>query len=52
MMAQHKSNHIQVAYAPDEGAARQGLMAKASAFEALGIETSLAGVTLDKPTTS
>lgn len=52
MMAQHKSNHIQVAYAPDDEAARQGLVAKASAFQALGIETSLAGVTLDEYTTS
>ena len=47
MMARHKANHIQVAYAPDDEAARQGLIAKASAFQALGIETSLAGVTLD-----
>lgn len=50
MMARHKANHIQVVYAPDEDAARRGLTAKAAAFEALGIETSLAGVTLaDSP---
>lgn len=48
MMARHKANHIQVAYAPDEAAARRALAAKAAAFQALGMETYLAGVGLEK----
>ena len=43
MMARHKSNHIQVVYAPDADAARRGLYAKAAAFHALGLEVSLCG---------
>jgi hypothetical protein len=42
-MARHKSNHIQVAYAPDAAAARNALAAKAGAFEALGLEVSICG---------
>lgn len=42
-MAQHCSNHIQVAYAPDAARAHQALAAKASMFQAMGIETSLCG---------
>ena len=30
MMARHKSNHIQVVYAPDKAGARRGLLAKAA----------------------
>ena len=43
MMARHKSNHIQVAYAPHEDAARFALAAKASAFQAMGIESFVCG---------
>jgi len=46
MMAQHKSNHIQVAYAPDESSAHQALGAKAAAFQTLGIDSNIAGVSL------
>ncbi len=44
MMARHKSNHIQVAYAPDLAGARLALAAKAAAFRNLGLEVSLCGV--------
>jgi hypothetical protein len=43
MMARHKSNHIQVAYAPDAEAADLAFAAKASAFAELGIETYICG---------
>ncbi len=43
MMARHKSNHIQVAYAPDADGARLALTAKAAAFRNLGLEVSLCG---------
>ena len=46
MMAQHKSNHVQVAYAPDEDSAKQALAAKAAAFQKLGIDSNIAGVSL------
>ena len=42
-MAQHCSNHIQVAYAPDDASARNALAAKAAAFAAMGIATNLCG---------
>lgn len=42
-MARHCSNHIQVAYAPDDASAMQALAAKAAMFAAMGIETSLCG---------
>jgi len=45
MMARHKANHIQVAYAPDERSAKKALAAKAAAFDELGIEVSICGVT-------
>lgn len=44
MMARHRANHIHVAYAPDADAAKAALQAKAAAFGALGITTSLCGV--------
>lgn len=44
MMARHKSNHIQVVYAPDHGAAKRGLLAKAAAMRELGLEVALCGV--------
>jgi hypothetical protein len=43
MMARHRSNHIQVVYAPDAGAARRALYAKAAALAELGLEVSLCG---------
>lgn len=43
MMARHKANHIQVAYAPDMAAARQALFVKAAAMHALGLEVSCCG---------
>ncbi|MEO7718894.1 MAG: fucose isomerase [Capsulimonas sp.] len=44
MMAQHKANHIQVAYTPDADAAQRALYAKAAALEELGIAVTLCGV--------
>jgi hypothetical protein len=43
MMARHKSNHIQVAYANDDKSARQALYAKAAAMTELGLEVSVCG---------
>nr|MBA3438669.1 fucose isomerase [Pyrinomonadaceae bacterium] len=43
MMARHKSNHIQVVYAPDEYEAKRGLYAKAEAMRELGIEVYFCG---------
>jgi hypothetical protein len=43
MMARHKSNHIQVVYAPDKAAARRGLSTKAAAMAELGLDVSLCG---------
>jgi hypothetical protein len=43
MMARHKSNHIQVVYAPDKAAAKQGLFAKAAAMAELGLEVFVCG---------
>ncbi len=43
MMARHKANHIQVAYAPSEGDANRALAAKAAAFNALGVNVHLCG---------
>ena len=43
MMARHKANHIQVAYAPDAESARGALYAKAAAMHALGLEVSVCG---------
>jgi hypothetical protein len=43
MMARHKSNHIQVVYAPGRAAARRGLFTKAAAMEELGMEVSICG---------
>src|ERR1019366_3572650 len=38
LMARHKSNHIQVAYAPDAAAANLALAAKAAMFREMGLE--------------
>jgi len=43
MMARHKANHIQVAYAPNAAGANLALAAKASVFRNLGIEVFICG---------
>jgi len=43
MMARHKANHIQVAYAPNPAAADRALAVKAAAFAGLGIRVHLCG---------
>jgi len=43
MMARHKSNHIQVVYAPDKAAAKNGLFTKAAAMAELGLKVSICG---------
>ncbi len=44
MMARHKSNHIQVAYAEDAKEADQAMLIKAAMAKALGLEVALCGV--------
>ncbi len=44
MMARHKANHIQVAYAADEASALKALAAKADAFDELGLEVAICGI--------
>jgi hypothetical protein len=43
MMARHKANHIQVAYAPDAAGAKTALAAKAAFFEEAGLEVNICG---------
>ncbi|KAA0223094.1 MAG: fucose isomerase [Phycisphaerae bacterium] len=43
MMAKHKANHVQVAYATDAAAADRALYAKAAMADALGIRVHLCG---------
>ena len=43
MMARHKSNHIQVAYAPSAEDANLALAAKAAMFRELGLEVNVCG---------
>ncbi len=43
MMARHKANHIQVAYAPDKAGARKAMFAKAAAMKELGLDVSFCG---------
>jgi hypothetical protein len=43
MMARHKANHIQVAYAPDVATADNALAVKAALFAEMGIEVHLCG---------
>jgi hypothetical protein len=43
MMARHKSNHIQVAYATSAADADKALLAKAAMAESLGLEVALCG---------
>ena len=45
MMARHKSNHIQVVYAPDYDSAKRGLYAKASTMKRLGLDVFICGKT-------
>ena len=43
MMARHKSNHVQVAYAPDAQAADLALATKAAMFREMGLDVSICG---------
>jgi hypothetical protein len=43
LMAKHKANHIQVAYAPDAAVADRALTAKAACFDALGMPVYVCG---------
>ena len=43
MMARHKANHIQVAYAKDAAGADRAALTKAAVARALGIEVSFCG---------
>ncbi len=43
MMARHKANHLNVAYATDAETADKALVAKAAMFEAMGYQVHLAG---------
>jgi hypothetical protein len=43
LMARHKANHLNVAYAPDADAADRALAAKAAMFESLGVRVHLCG---------
>ena len=43
LMARHKANHIQVAYAPDAEAANRALAAKAAMFREMGLDVSICG---------
>ncbi len=43
LMARHKSNHVQVAYAPDANAANRALAAKAATFREMGLEVAICG---------
>ena len=43
LMARHKSNHVQVAYAPDAGSANLALATKAAMFREMGLDVSVCG---------
>jgi L-fucose isomerase-like protein len=43
LMARHKSNHVQVAYAPGADGAKLALAAKAAMFREMGIQVSVCG---------
>jgi len=43
LMARHKSNHVQVAYAPDAEGANLALATKAAMFRDMGIEVTICG---------
>jgi hypothetical protein len=42
-MGRHRSNHIQVVYAPDVETGKKALAAKAAMFDALGVKVNLTG---------
>jgi L-fucose isomerase-like protein len=44
MMAQHKANHIHVAYGNDAASSDEAMMAKAECFRAMGMDVFLCGV--------
>jgi hypothetical protein len=46
MMARHRANHIQVAYAPSAATANRALLAKAAMFHELGLQVHLCGTVL------
>ena len=52
MMARHKANHVQVAYAKDAAGADRAALLKAAAAQALGIEVSFCGTRGPGGTTS
>jgi hypothetical protein len=43
LMARHKSNHVQVAYAPDAAGANKALALKAAMFQAMGLDVAICG---------
>ena len=43
MMARHKSNHIQVAYAPDRATARKAMLTRAAVMKTLGLSVNFCG---------
>jgi hypothetical protein len=43
LMARHKANHVQVAYAPDAASANLALAAKAAMFREMGLEVAICG---------
>jgi len=45
LMAKHKANHVQVAYATDAPTADRALVGKAAFFETLGVRVRLCGDT-------
>ena len=47
MMARHKSNHIQVAYAHDAKQADQAMLVKAAMAAELGLEVAICGTRAD-----
>jgi L-fucose isomerase-like protein len=44
MMARHRANHVQVAYADDEASSDRALAAKAAMFDSMGVKVHLCGV--------
>ncbi len=43
LMARHRANHVNIAYAPDSQLAQQALAVKAAMFQALGVQVHLCG---------
>ncbi len=46
LMARHRANHVNIAYAPDGAAAEKALATKAAMFDALGVKVHLCGAAL------